>query len=87
MKSDRLDVTATKACEQMKSLDTTVPECSNFVDKPYEEYKTHRIADSMYQGKCNNIIPCPSFPSSLSRYTGYSADVLTTHTYYSARYS
>lgn len=84
IKPDRLNVTTTKAYEQMKSLDTTVPECSNFVDKPYEEYKTHRyrIADIMYQGRCNNIIPCPSFPSSLPRYTGYSADVLTAHTYY-----
>lgn len=48
----------------------------------YEEYNTHRIADTIYKKRNNNIIPCPSFPSNLPSYTSYPADELTTHTYY-----
>lgn len=86
IKSDRLDITIKKAYEQIKPLDIAVlyPEYFNLVGKPYKGYKAHRhqIADTMYQGKYNNMIPCPSFPSRLPSCNGYSADVLTTHTYY-----
>ncbi|XP_011705697.1 PREDICTED: uncharacterized protein LOC105460905 isoform X2 [Wasmannia auropunctata] len=69
IKPDRLDIPAKKAYKKIKSLDTTVPcpEYSNLANKPYERYKAHRIGDTIYQGKYNNIIPCPSFPSRLSR--------------------
>jgi len=85
IKPDRLDIKATrKAYEEIKSLDITVPcpEYSNLADKPYEEYKAHRITNTMDQGKYNNIIPCSNFPSRLSSYIDYPADILTTHTYY-----
>ncbi|XP_071579264.1 uncharacterized protein [Temnothorax nylanderi] len=82
VRPNRLSITAKKTYEQIKPLDIAVPcpEYSNFADKSYEGYKAHRYrTDTIYQGKYNNIIPCPSFPSSLPSYTDYPEDILTTH--------
>ncbi|KYM98397.1 hypothetical protein ALC62_10921 [Cyphomyrmex costatus] len=83
---NKLDIkTVKKANETIKPLNITVPcpEYSKLTNKFYEGYKAHRITDSMYQGKYENIIPCPTFSRGLPSYIGYSADMLrTNHMYY-----
>lgn len=82
---NKLDIkTVKKAYEKIKSLNITIPcpEYSNLANKLYEGYKAHRITDNTYQGKYENIIPCPTFSSELPSYTGYSADVSKTNYMY-----